>query len=87
MAAIREGLRRIDIALGVERFGNVAFVLQLDRLGGEIEQADLAIGADHREGASGIGDVLLVGFEHMCGERLALFQHRFDGADHSACRR
>ena len=64
MAAIREGLRRIGLDLGVEAFRSISplFFISLAR-SGKLEQRDLAVGADHFECAGAIADVALGGLE------------------------
>ncbi len=72
----------------VSRFSSISPLSFISaRLGGELEQRDRAVGADHFEQAAPIGDVLLVGFQHMRRELPALFQHRLDGAHHRAAGR
>ncbi len=80
MTAIGKRLRGVDIALGVEAFGNLALLRHLGSLGSELEQTDRAIGADHLEQTAAIGDVLVVGFEQLRREHPAFFHHRLDRA-------
>jgi len=47
----------------------------------EIEQGDAAIGPHHAETPVAVFDVAFGRFQHVCSDRLALGQQRFDGLD------
>jgi len=75
VAAVRKGLRRFRLRLGVEAFRNLTALFHLGGSLRQLEKRNAAIGADHFETAGPIGDVGFGGLQDGCRNRLALRQH------------
>ncbi len=80
VAAVRKGLRRVGLGVGVEALGDNAALRQVLGALGDLEQRQPAVGADHLEMAVAVGDVGLGGFEQRGRGLLALLEHQLDHA-------
>ena len=81
VTAVGKCQRRFRIDLGIEVFGDFAALFHFLGAGGEIEQGDAAIGPHHAETPVAVFDVAFGRFQHVCSDRLAPGQQRFDGLD------